>query len=71
MFLLEAGSHLDSKDCMGLSPLTILQTHPCKLNVMKYVSLQCLASCVIRRHRIELAAGQIPAGCIDFVKAHL
>ena len=35
LYLAAHGSHVDYPDCMGLTPLTILKTHPAKLNVMK------------------------------------
>jgi len=48
LLLLEAGAHLDSRDSSGCTPASILATHPCKLDLVPYTTLKCLAAQTLR-----------------------
>jgi len=69
--LLGAGAHLDARDASGCTPASILATHPCKLDLVPYTSLKCLASQAIRRHGLPVSPPWLPQECRDFYAHHL
>jgi len=71
LLLLEAGAHLDSRDSSGCTPASILATHPCKLDLVPYTTLKCLAAQTLRQHNIPVVSPHIPPECRDFYSHHL
>jgi hypothetical protein len=65
--LLDSGAQISSRDNNGGTPLDSLRSHPAKLNVMKYISLKCLAVKVLRQNSMELKLGEVPLPCIELL----
>ena len=69
--LLQHGAHLDTPDLRDICPKDILLAHACKLNIMPYVSLKCLAANILLRERIPLARDDLPRAMYELVQMHV
>lgn len=70
-FLLEAGSHIDTVNKEGETPLTYMerQVIGARFYPMNYLSLKCLASRTIVKHGLKYQ-DEIPKSLVDFVEMH-
>jgi hypothetical protein len=70
-FLLDAGSHIDTLNKDGDSPLTYMERQilGVRFYPLNYVSLKCLASRAIMKHKLQYR-GEIPKALVEFVEMH-
>ena len=69
--LLEHGAHLDTPDLRDICPKDILLAHACKLNIMPYVSLKCLAANIILKDRVSFDKDDLPRAMYELVQMHV
>ena len=69
--LLQHGAHLDTPNLRDICPKDILLAHACKINIMPYVSLKCLAANTILKERIPFSKDDLPKSMYDLVHIHL
>ena len=68
--LLDNGALLCSQDNEGVTPLQILQSKRTKINVMKYISLKCLAVKVLKDFKIKANAIEVGHHCASLYNLH-
>jgi len=68
--LLRHGALLCAKDNSQVTPLTILQRQPAKLNVMEFISLKCLAVKVLKQFLFNITAKDIGHHCLSYFNLH-
>ena len=68
--LLDNGALLCSQDNEGVTPLQILQSKRTKINVMKYISLKCLAVKVLKDFKIKANAIDVGHHCALLYNLH-
>ncbi|KAL4231195.1 Protein fem-1 B [Mactra antiquata] len=67
--MLDAGSHIDTCNKDGESPVDLLKDKNISLCPMNYVTLRCLASKVIKEHKITFK-DEIPESLVSYVELH-
>ena len=68
-YLLQAGAHVDICNNLGNSALSIMESQGFPLCRMNHVSLRCLASCIIIKHKLPYKQ-EIPVALFPFVELH-
>ena len=70
--LLQYGAHLDIPDLRDICPKDVLCAHGCcKINIMPYVSLKCLAANTILKERVPFTKDDLSKPMYDLVHMHL
>ena len=70
--LLEHGAHLDIPDLRDICPVDILKAQKqTQLNLVPYVSLQCLAAQVIVKERVPFTSQDVPRHLDEMLQMHL
>lgn len=69
--LLEAGAHLDTPDARDICPQDIFKTHPCKVNLVPYTSLKCLAVTTVLRQRVLFRGCDLPSDLHSHINMHI
>lgn len=69
--LLQHGAHLDTPDLRDICPKDILLAHACKINIMPYVSLKCLAANIILKERVPFGKDDLPKSMHELVEMHV
>uniref|UniRef100_T1JDN3 Uncharacterized protein n=1 Tax=Strigamia maritima TaxID=126957 RepID=T1JDN3_STRMM len=68
--LLASGAHIDQRNDRGAMALTQMAAIPeCNVNVLRYVTLKCLAAREVMRHNLDYR-DEIPAMLEDFLLLH-
>ena len=63
--LLQYGAHLDIPDLRDICPKDVLCAHGCcKINIMPYVSLKCLAANTILKERVPFTKDDLSSPCM-------
>ena len=68
--LLDSGALLCSQDKSGLTPLQILKTKKINLDVMKYISLKCLAVKTIKDNNLFVNPEEVGHDCATLYNLH-
>ena len=70
--LLEHGAHLDIPDSRDICPVDILKAQKqTQINLVPYVSLQCLAAQVIVKERVPFTSQDVPRHLDEMLHMHL
>jgi len=69
--LLRHGAHLDTPDLRDICPKDILLAHACKINIMPYISLKCLAANILLKERVPFCKTELPKSMYELVQMHL
>jgi len=70
--LLEHGAHLDIPDSRDICPVDILKAQKqTQINLVPYVSLQCLAAQVIVKERVPFTSQDVPRHLDEMLQMHL
>lgn len=67
--LLENGAHVDMRNTIGETPLSLIISHSLPIHLMKYLSLRCFAASVIAQENIKYR-GEVPESLYDFIEMH-
>lgn len=64
--LLNAGASLCARDSFGITSMDQLKIQLSKVNLMRHLSLKCLAVNVMRRFNLNLNIGDVPHHCLQY-----
>jgi len=68
--LLANGAHIDCRNSLSERPIDLLKNLPeCKINILQYITLKCLAARVVADNQIDYKA-EVPQMLEEFIETH-